>query len=72
MNVVVVLVVNVLCNYEYLFVFCKIDNPVLLFLMIVFAYMIAKKQGWGNDCRELNWNNTKNKLVMKLLISVLG
>ena len=50
----------------------KIDNPVLLFLMIVFAYMIAKKQGWGNDCRELNWNNTKNKLVMKLLISVLG
>lgn len=42
-------VVNVLCNYEY------------LFLMIVFAYMIAKKQGWGNDCRELNWNKTKNK-----------
>lgn len=52
--------------------FVKIDNPVLLFLMIVFAYMIAKKQGWGNDCRELNWNNTKNKLVIKLLISVLG
>lgn len=66
------LVVNVLCNYEYLLVFCKIDNPVLLFLMIVFAYMIAKKQGRGNDCREINWNNTKNKLVMKLLISVLG
>ena len=47
MNVVVVLVVNVLCNYEYLLVFYKIDNPVLLFLMIVFAYMIAKKTGMG-------------------------
>ena len=47
MNVVVVLVVNVLCNYEYLLVFCKIDNPVLLFLMIVFAYMIAKNRDGG-------------------------